>query len=359
MKETKYSNLPRFCSYKDSTNGVREFYAESLRTTMNRYGCLGVTVVLGLAVIQMAALDLHADDGGPYTKGAAVTAVVPAASLEKVETKKKKKGEFVEPTDDYEVKVAVDGGGDLVLGGDPKWKSSSLPVVVAGEVISIKTSKRGKETTLTVAGDGTTIAFRLPMNSVWQGPLAAILVPGQATVSAPTPALQASLDSLIDAFCAERFTGPLDPLDTRIRRRVAEFMFAMGDTGPPSTSVFEGKLYFDSDLGEGAAVFNQKTTTAGQRTAITIADRVLPATKAWAQVFFGDVPFHGFRITATITHRDFADYPPKPAHDELEFYVSVSDADDYAADDLTAQQLIDVSTVMVNKKQVRLDVSVR
>ncbi len=326
---------------------------------MNKHGCLGVMVVFGFAVLQMVPLDLQADDGGPYAKGAAVTAVVPEASLHKAETKKKKKGEFVEPTDDYEVTIAVNAGGDLVLSNNPKWKSSSLPVVVAGEVTSIKTSKKAKVTTLTVAGDGKTIAFRLPMNSAWQGPLAEILVPGQATVSAPTPALEASLNSFIDAFCAEQFTGQLDTLDTRIRRRVAELMFAVGDTSPPSTSVFESNLYFDSDLGEGASVFNQKTTTANQRTASTIANRVLPATKAWAQVFFGDVPFYGFRFTATITHRDFTEYPPKPGYDELEFYVSLTDAEDYEDEELTAQQLIDVSTVIVNGKQVRLDVSIR
>jgi len=328
---------------------------------MNKYGCLGLLAGVGLVVMQMAAPDLQAADSDAYAKGAEVTVVVPAATLEKVETNKKKKknDEFVEPTDDYEVAVALDGSGNLVLGGDPKWRSSSLPVVVAGEVTSVKTSKKAKETTLIVTGDGKAISFQLPMNAAWQGKVAEILVPGRSSVSSPSPALESSLNSFIDAFCAEQFNGQLASLDERIRRRVAELMFAVGDTSPPTTSIFEGNLYFDSNLGEGVAVYNQKTTTANQRTASTIADRVLPATKAWAQVFFGNVPFYGFRFTATITHKDFTEYPPNPAHDTLEFYVSLEDAEDYADDDMTAQALINDSTVKVNGTEVRLDVTVR
>jgi len=325
---------------------------------MNR--CLVVMAVFGFAVLQMAPLDCQAADGGTYAKGTAVTVVVPAAALEKVESKKKKKNDdLLEPTDDYEVEVSLDAGGKLVLGGDAKWKSSSLPVVVPGEVTSIKTSKRAKETTLTVIGDGKSIAFRLPLNAAWQGPIAEILVPGQSSVASPSPALEASLNSFIDAFSAEQFNGQLATLDTRIRRRVAELMFAVGDTGPPTTSVFESNMFFDSDLGKGAVVYNQTTTTANQRTASTIADRILPATKAWAKVFFGDVPFYGFKFTATITYKDFTEYPPKPVEDRLEYYVSLEDAEDYADEELTAQELIDRSTVIVNGKPVRLDVTFR
>lgn len=327
---------------------------------MNKSGWLSVMVVLGFTVLQLVSFDCRADEGGPYAEGSAVTVVVPAASLEKVETKKRqKKNDNLEQIDDYEVEVAIDGNGGLVLGGDPNWSSSSLPLVVAGDVTKIKNSRKAKKTLLTVTGDDRTISFRLPMNSAWQGPIAEVLVPGRSSVSSPSPGLEASLSRMIDAFCAEQFTGPLDALDERIRRRVAELKLAVGDTGPPTTSVFESNLYFDSDLGEGTVVYNRKTTTPNQRTASTIADRILPATKAWAKVFFGDVPFYGFRLAATIVHKDFVEYPPKSVRDEIEFYVSLDDAEDYADDDLSSQGLIDASTVVVNGKQVRLDVSFR
>jgi hypothetical protein len=176
-------------------------------------------------------------------------------------------------------------------------------------------------------------------------------------VASPSPGLEASLDRMFDAYCERRFSPPLDVLDPRIRRRVAELQFAVGATGPPTTSSFEGARYFDADLGAGTVVYNTQAGSASQRASNTITDRVLPAVRAWAKVFFGEVPFDGFHVTAAIARKDFTEYPPRTQYDRLELYMSLDDADDFEDGDLTGQQLVDRSTVLLNGKRAQLDLS--
>jgi hypothetical protein len=321
---------------------------------MNSKQWSAVPLVLGLAVWNLAALDCWGEARDVYPDGREVTVVLPPTSFEEVETRNSD-----QPGNTYEVVVSFDDRGELVLGGDPMWRSRSLPVVVAGRVASVKTSKRAKETKLTVDGDGSTFVFRIPIHSAWQQPLGEVLVLGHSSVSSPSGGLGGSLDRMLDAFCAHQFSPPLDSLDMRIRRRVAELQFAVGATGPPSTSILDGMVYFDARLGEGSAVYNRLTSSVSQRTTNTVVDRVLPAVKAWAQVFFGEVPFAGIRFTATVTHKDFTEYPPEPGHDELELLVSLADAEAYADEDLTAQELIDASVVSVNGRRVEVNLSAR
>ena len=302
-----------------------------------------VMVLFGLVALLVTAFDCQADSTEAYRKGQEVTLVLPTTSFEKVETKKKN-----QPGDTYEVAGSVDDRGRLVLGGDPLWRSKSLPLIVAGEVTSIKTSRKAKETTVTFVGSDSTFVFRVPADSPWQQAMAEVLVNGHSSISELSPDLSDSLSAMLEAYCSDAFIAPLDSLDMRARRRVAELQLAVGSLGPPSTTSLNGEVLLDADLGTGPSVYNTLKTSASKRASRTITDRVLPAVKAWAGVFYGDVPFDGIRFTATITHRDFAEYPPRPSHDELEFIVGLKDAKAYAADKLTGQELVDAATVMVN-----------
>jgi hypothetical protein len=278
--------------------------------------------------------------------------VVPPTACKKVERRNAQ-----QPGTAYEVDVTIDSQGGLVLGGDPNWRARSLPMIVAGQVAEVTRSKRTKQTILTFDGDGTTVDLRVPIDSAWQQPLAEVLVPGHSSLAEPSAALTATVEGMIEAYCKEPFSAPLDTLEPRIRRRVAEMQLAIGDLKPPSTSTFDGEVYFDARLGEGAAVYNKTSGTGSQRVTDTLANRVLPAVKAWARVFFGAVPFAGFRMSATITTKDFTEYPPQPQHDELEVYVSVKDANRFAADDLSAAALVEASVVLVNGKPYRPDLA--
>jgi hypothetical protein len=317
---------------------------------------LGTTVAVGFAVATLAVGVAIADDE-PYAEGAEVTVVVPRAVVEPAEVGKKKRDEIVEPVDPYEVRVTLGSDGGLVLGGDPDWRSSSLPLVMPGRVTELKTVKRAKATTLTVRGEGREITFLLPMSGGWQGPITEVILPGSATVASPSPELEASLDQMLDAYTQHSFAPPLDALDPRVRRRVAELQFAIGDPTPPTTSTVQGIRCFDARLGEGTVVYNTLTSTAEQRAANTITDRVLPAVKAWTQVFFGQVPFEGLHVVAEIAHKDFTKYPPKTEHDRLELTMSFDAAEDYADDDLSAQELIDAATVTLDGRPVKLDLA--
>ena len=317
---------------------------------------LGTTVAVGFAVATLAVAAAAAVDG-PYAEGDEVTVVVPRAVVEPAEDGRKKKEELVEPVDPYEVRVTLGSDGALVLGGDPDWRVSSLPLVMPGRVTELKNVKRAKATILTVRGEGREITFLLPLSGGWEQGITEVVLPGSATVASPSPELEASLDRMLDAYTEHSFAPPLDALDPRVRRRVAELQFAIGDATPPTTSTVAGMRCFDARLGEGTVVYNTLTSTAEQRAANTITDRVLPAVKAWTQVFFGQMPFEGLHVVAEIAHKDFTKYPPKTEHDRLVLTMSFDAAEDYADDDLSAQQLIDAATVALNGRPVKLDLA--
>lgn len=312
----------------------------------------GVAVAIGLAAFTVAFSVARSGAAAAYEEGQPVTLVLPPAACQEVERRNDQQDSTA-----YEVDVTLASRGGLVLGGDPAWRSLGLPLVAAGQITSIKSSKRAKQTTLTFEGDGTTAEIRVPMEASWQQPLEEILIPGHSSVAEPSAALTASLDGMFEAYCNDRFAAPLDALEPRIRRRVAELQFAIRDFEAPSTSTFEGEVYFDARLGEGTVVYNRTSSTQSQRVTNTITDRVLPAVKAWAQVFFGEVPFHGFRVMATITDKDFTKYPPKPEYDQLELYVPLDDAEKYAADDLSMQQILDASVVLLNGSPYRVNLA--
>jgi hypothetical protein len=306
-----------------------------------------MALVLGLVAFSLAYPAARAAAAG-YEEGQTVTLVVPLTACQKVERRNAQQQGTA-----YEVDVTIDSQGGLVLGGDPNWRARSLPLIVAGQVTSITRSKRTKQTILAFDGDGTTVDLRVPIDAAWQQPMEEVLVPGHSSLAEPSAALTASLEGMIEAYCKEPFGAPLDTLEPRIRRRVAEVQLAVGDLEPPSTSTFEDEVYFDARLGEGAAVYNKTSGTESQRVTNTITDRVLPAVKAWARVFFGAVPFAGFRVAATITTKDFTEYPPQPQHDELELYVPLKEANRYAVDDVSAAALVGASVVLLNGKPYR------
>ena len=115
-----------------------------------------------------------------------------------------------------------------------------------------------------------------------------------------SPGLADSLSAMLDAYCSHAFVAPLDSMDVRARRRVAELQLAGGSLGPPSTSLLDGEMYLDAGLGAGPSFYNTLRTSANQRIVGTIADRVLPAVKTWTDVFYRDVPFYGFKFKAII-----------------------------------------------------------
>ncbi|MCU0304241.1 MAG: hypothetical protein MUC56_09320 [Thermoanaerobaculales bacterium] len=256
-----------------------------------------------------------------------------------------------------EVDVTFDATGGLVVAGDPGWRGAGLPLVIAGQLTSVKPAKKSKPAIVTFEGDGAKVELRVQPADGWQDRLGEILVPGHSTITEPSPELTSSLDRLLEAYSASRFSPPLDVLEPRIRRRVAELQLAVGDLEAPSTSSRGGVTYFDARLGEGAVIYNRASGSEGQWVANSLAYRVLPAVEAWARVFFGELPFEGFAFTATVTAKDYTKYPPEPESDQLELLVSLADAEAFAAEDLTAQALVDAAAVSLNGRPVRIDLA--
>ena len=224
-------------------------------------------------------------------------------------------------------------------------------MVATGEVASIKRSRKTKETTLTIEGLEATFLFRIDGDSSWQAPLAEVIIDGHASLGEPSEALTERVNGFIESYCEHAFTDPLDSLSTAVRNRLAVLQLAVGALDPPSTTTRDGVTYLNAPLGKGPVVHNQLRTTTDGRTKSEIATRILPAVKAWAQACAGSLPFTGLRFTAVMTNRDFAVYPPEPAHESLEVRVPLDAARAYARETLDARALLDAATVLVNGEQ--------
>jgi hypothetical protein len=304
-----------------------------------------ITPTMTFVLLASALVATHGRAATVIEPGQAVTLVLPAPAC------------AASGLDGCEIDLTLDAGGGLVIGGDPDWRGAGLPMVVPGQLTSVKPAKKSKPAIVTFEGEGAKVELRVQPVDGWQGPLGEILVPGHPTITEPSPELTATLDRMLEAYCASRFSPPLDALEPRIRRRVAELQLAVGDLAAPSTSSHQGVTYFDARLGEGAATYNRASGTQGQWVANTVAYRVLPAVEAWTQVFFGELPFEGFRFSAAVTAKDYTKYPPESQSDQLELLVALTDAEAFAAEELTAQALVDAAVVSLNGRPVRIDLA--
>ena len=149
------------------------------------------------------------------------------------------------------------------------------------------------------------------------------------------------------------FTGRLAGLPEPVK--LSLFQMVCGGLGTLGTAAFKGQTYLSVTLGNDGTVYNTIQLNQSSRVAKVINERLLDDIKDFRGVA-SVVGIDGVEFRVQIFFRNFVS-EDVPAFDTLDVYVPVGLANKFADQDITSQQLMDGSVVLVNDNRVQVSLS--
>lgn len=250
--------------------------------------------------------------------------------------------------------VTVDQGPKgLTVGGFPEWKAmgwaSQIPVVLN------KAEKKAGylQVEFDVPANGNHIKFRF--------------VPSITDVDAALEVLtfKGTLDEfrasdyyrkeLAQMYLPKVFAGPLAGI--ALDKQLKLFDALKFDSESIGTESFKGKLYMVIRLPPEDLVFNTNLVNQPARVSRTLQRGALTLLKGLNQVVTGDVPeIEGIKMECKIFYRNF-NTDEKTGTELMFFYATADQLVKYAESDITNQQLVDNSIVLVNGDRVAVSLT--
>jgi hypothetical protein len=149
------------------------------------------------------------------------------------------------------------------------------------------------------------------------------------------------------------FTGQLAGLPEPMK--LSLFGMVCSGQGTLGTVAFKGSTYLAVTLGYDGTVYNTLQLNQSARIAKVINDRLLDDIKAFQGVA-NLAGIDGVEFTAQIYFRDFVN-EILATSDSLEIYVPLGLANKFANQDITSQQLMDGSVVILNGNRVQVSLT--
>ncbi len=160
-------------------------------------------------------------------------------------------------------------------------------------------------------------------------------------------------DNVLEPQGAGIFTGPLANLPEPIK--LSLFGMVCSGGGTLGTSDYKGRTYLEVTLGDDGVVYNTLQLNQSARVTKVINDRLLDDIKAFQGVA-GLVGIGGVKFALRIYFRNFVS-ESVPTFDRLELYVPLDLAKKFADADITSQQLMDGSVVILNGNRVQVSLT--
>ena len=120
---------------------------------------------------------------------------------------------------------------------------------------------------------------------------------------------------------------------------------------------FKEKRYFIAVFPPDATVLNELRLDQASRVAFLLNDRYLATLKALASPLKGLTGIDGAGLDFPIAHKSFLDDRAKPTVDRVQLYVPAETLRHFADADITSQQLVDGSVLLVNGTRVQLQLA--
>jgi hypothetical protein len=149
------------------------------------------------------------------------------------------------------------------------------------------------------------------------------------------------------------FTGQLGGLPEPIK--LSLFGIVCSGQGTLGIVAFKGRTYLAVTLGDDGIVYNTLQLNQSARVAKVINDRLLDDIKAFQDVA-GLVGIDGVEFAVRIYFRNFVN-ESVATFDTLELYVPLALARKFADADITSQQLMDGSVVILNGNRVQVSLA--
>lgn len=228
----------------------------------------------------------------------------------------------------------------------PDWRLAGFPLVRSLRVTNVKTVNRppGRafEVTLRVAAN---FDIRVFAPADQRDVLNTLLARAEAADSVYALAY----DSLGSKF----FVGPLEGFSPDERRLLLRFAHLTANGTTIGHEEFKGVHYMEIGLAEDENTWNDLVVTRTERIGKIISEQ-LSLLKGFAKVAVSHSLFGGIKLSQKSRHGTAPDYLDV-ASDEVQAYFPLEELLRFAEADITSQQLVDASIVLVGGDRVQID----
>jgi hypothetical protein len=246
---------------------------------------------------------------------------------------------------DKVAKINADPSGRAIVGGVADWQTAGFP-----SMLEMKVKKVGDSE---VELKSTTPNSDLKLKLLFTGDVQKLF----PQVVARKEDADAYRTEAYRTLGGKFFTGPLASLPDDKRTALLTFAHVAAQGTTMGSVTYKDHLYLVVDLGSDENVYNELRLDQAQRLNRVMNDKLLVILKAFA-LPVRDVPdIYGLKLEFAIPHRSFADQSATSATDKLEVYAPANLIRQFAEADITSQQLLDGSVVIVNSNRTQVALS--
>lgn len=155
---------------------------------------------------------------------------------------------------------------------------------------------------------------------------------------------------VFDVLDPQIFVGPLAGLPFKLKLALLDFVHFNKESITAGT--YKGKSYLSVDLGDSGDVYNSLRLDQSARVARVINEKYLSLIKTFSSVA-EQAGIEGIKLTAVIQHKSFLDQLATPTRDHLEVYVPLDRAQQFNNAEITSQQLMDASVILLNDNRIQ------
>lgn len=243
--------------------------------------------------------------------------------------------------------------GALRVSGQDDWQSCCFPSMLKLEIRSVSKPEKWRPVTqvLTYTDGGIVYLNFDPSIADVESALRELVL-----VDAPnSEAAKAYLKQRYEDMASNVFTGSLASVPEEARMVALRYADGVAHAARVGIATYKDQPYFLLDLGEGDSVYNTLQMNETARVARTINDTVLKVLKGSMAAFSQLGQTTGVKVQMKVLSRNFARSEfATPEVDLLTIYAPFDLIKKFADADITSQQLIDGSVVLVNDNRVQV-----
>lgn len=245
-------------------------------------------------------------------------------------------------------------GSKVLVEGREDWKTAGFPSLIEARLAKVKMVRKENRAEVTFRFGPMGYALRLNVEGVTEETLPSVL--GEVAIAGPSsgPQVKESLDSAYALLAGNIFTGPLAAIPRDRQLLLLSFAHLTAEGTTIGNASFKDNAYLAVDLGEDPNVYNTLQLNQTQRVAKIVNERLLVVIKAFAAPAQGAAPLHGLKLQLRIPYKDFLQQYAVPQYDTLELYLPLESIARFTDAEITSQELIDQSVVLVNSNRLQI-----
>lgn len=242
----------------------------------------------------------------------------------------------------YEATVSLAYGDSVVtVNGDPKWKSRGPLVRTARLISAIQNDESDGSLVYELKEDGQA-EVKLRILGDRTRALAAVIWHADD--------METLLRLRVEEQARAIFTASASGLSDSVKVQLTEFVARTMKAEHLSVETVRARPYLTA-LIPSWVLYNDFRMNQADRTVDDVSTRLVGMLRSWGELLPESTPFYGIALETFIAHKSFLRADPA-ASDRLQIFVSTASARQFAALELTAQQLLDRSIVLLNGNRI-------